>query len=183
MGARLVITAIFTYFRSLQKNSMKGILAVALIFISSVSFSQSFTGKWKPVFFSMDTIMRADTRADTLYVAESAIEESFREDKDPEMSRNMMKMLFQALFKNIKEVEEEYLEDGNYRETNSRTKKTRTGKWTYSEKENTLVKTMAPMKEGQRFTVSWKDGLMVLTTEMESGSGKKGKLEIVYEKL
>jgi len=162
---------------------MRSFITLALILTSLFSFSQSVVGKWKPVFFTMDTLMRADVKADTFFINKAMMTENFKNDKDPEFSMQMMEMLFKGLFRNLKEVEEEYFEDGSYKETNMKAKKMKTGKWVYDEKENILTKTISPATEAQHFSVRWSNGQLVLTTELGSGSDKKGNLEIIYEKI
>jgi len=162
---------------------MKFLIVAVAFLISCASFSQSLVGKWKPVFFAMDTIMRADVKEDTMFINTGVLKENFKDDKDPEASEEMIQMIFQALFKNIKEMQEEYSADGTYKEINTRTNKIKTGNYSFSEQDKTLVKTLPPMNKQQKFTVSWKNDQLVLTGELESGSGKKGKVEVIYEKL
>ena len=161
---------------------MKFIITVISFFISSATFSQSLVGKWKPVFFSMDTVMRGDVEQDTMYI-NPLIKEDFKNDKDPEASEEMMQMIFQAVFKKIKEMQEEYSADGTYKETNTRTNDIKTGRYVFNQQDKTLIKTLSPLNKEQKFIVSWKNDELVLTGELESRNGKKGKLEMVYKKL
>jgi hypothetical protein len=162
---------------------MKLILAAVALFICSAAFSQSLIGKWKPVFFSLDTILRGDVKADTLFINTTVLKENLKNDKDPEGSEEMMQMIFQGLFRNIKEMQEEFSADGTYKEINTRTNRIKTGNYTFSEQDKTMVKTLPPMNKPQKFTVSWKNDQLILSGELESGSGKKGKVEVIYEKL
>lgn len=162
---------------------MKLILAAVAFFICSASFSQSLIGKWKPVFFSLDSILRGDVKADTLFINTTVLKENFKNDKDPEGSEEMMQMLFQGLFRNIKEMQEEFSADGTYKEINTRTNRIKTGNYTFSEQDKTLVKTLPPLNKQQKFIVSWKNDQLILTGELEGGSGKKGKVQVIYEKL
>src|SRR5215212_1544105 len=87
------------------------LISAALIF-TSASFSQSaLVGKWKPVFFSMDSFIRGDVKADTLFISQ-AMDSNFKKDKDPEASKEMVKMFVEILFGKIKVTMEEYTSDG-----------------------------------------------------------------------
>jgi hypothetical protein len=167
----------------LKINSVKLLITTVALFIACSSFSQSLVGKWKPVFFSLDTMVRADVKADTMFVNTPVLRENFKNDKDPEGSEEMMQMIFQGLFRNIKEMQEEFFADGTYKEINTRTNRIKTGTYTFNEQDKTLVKTLPALNKPQKFTVSWKNDQLVLTGELESGSGKKGKVEVIYEKL
>lgn len=130
----------------------------------------------------MDTLFRADMKADTFYINPS-LKEQFKDDKDPARSEQMVKQVLQALYKRTKVMQEEYFEDGKYTETNTATGRQRTGVYTYDAKQGKLEKETGMPGDKQKFTVTWKDKQLVLTGELESPNGKKGKLEIVYEKI
>lgn len=158
-------------------------LLLITMLISMASCSQvSLTGKWKPVFFSFDTFARGDIKADTLFISD-ALKENFKNDEDPAASEEMVKMVIKMLFKKIKETQDEYLDNGKYTETSTRSGRTRNGTYIYNAKEGTLQRTQEPANRKDNFTVSWKNEQLVLTAELGEESGMKGKMEIVYEKL
>lgn len=161
---------------------MKPFLLVLALFFSFSSWSQSLTGKWKPVRVAMDTLFSGDIKADTFWINKAALKENLKDDKDPQGSLQMMEMVFELLFNNTKKLSEEYAADGTYKEINTITGRTKTGTFTYDKATKTLVKKLPPANEAQNFVVSWKNELLVLTTELISGNGKKGKMEVVYEK-
>jgi hypothetical protein len=162
-------------------KSMKSLIIALLI--SSVSYSQaSLTGKWKPVFFSFDTFARGDIKADTLFISD-ALKEIFKNDKDPKASEEMIKMVIEMMFKKMKETQNEYFGDGKYTETSTGSGRTKNGTYTYNEKDGTLQRTQEPLNRREDFVVSWKNGQLVLSSELESTNGKKGKMEVVYERL
>jgi len=160
---------------------MKSIVIALLI--SSVCYSQtSLTGKWKPVFFSFDTYARGDIKADTLFISD-ALKENFKNDKDPAASEEMVKMVIEMLFKKMKETQDEYFDTGKYTETNTRSGKANGGTYIYNEKEGTLQRMQEPLNKKENFSVSWKNGQLVLSSDLGETNSPKGKMEIVYEKL
>lgn len=162
---------------------MKLIITVTTLLVSTILYSQSsLTGKWKPVFFYLDTMARGDVKADTLYINPEA-KKNFKDDDDPKASEEMVRFVLVTMLKKMKETQEEYFEDGKYEETNTRTGRKKTGKYVFDKTKNTLEKTQPPLDVKQSFTISWKNGQLVLTNEMESSNGKKGKLKVIYEKL
>jgi hypothetical protein len=161
---------------------MKLIVAVIALFFSSLSFSQSLIGRWKPVFVTMDSLMRGDVEQDTIYINPS-LKENFKDDKDPQASEQMIQMLFRGMIKSMKDAQEEYFENGDYTETNTKTNRIKKGSYKFDQQNKILKRTLPPVDKEQNFNVSWRNDLLVLTTELESRKGKKGKLEIVYKKL
>ena len=162
---------------------MKLSIAIIALLISTVSYSQSaLTGKWKPVFFSLDAFARGDVKADTIFISDQ-MKENFKDDKNPEESEEMMKFILEMLFKKMKETQEEYLSDGKYIETNTRTGRSKTGTFAFDEGAKTLERTQETSTKKENYIVLWKNGQLVLTGDLESTTGKKGKIEIVYEKL
>ncbi len=161
---------------------MKPILTPIALLFSLLSFSQPLVGKWRPVFFTMDTIIRGDVKADTLFINNEMLKQEFKNDKDPAASEEIMQFLFQALFRNVKETEEEFLEDGTFKEINIRTANNKAGTYSFNQQDKALIKTYSPVKK-ESFTVSWRNEQLILTGELESAKGKKGKIEVVYQRL
>jgi len=162
---------------------MKFLITIIALLFSSFSFSQSIIGKWKPVFFIMDTIMRGDVKADTLFINNEMLKKELKNDKDPEASKQMMEFLFQTMFRDMKETQEEYLENKTFKEINTRTGNNRSGTYTFDQQNKTLVKTYSSTMKKESFIISWKNEQLVLTGELGNAKGKKGKLEVVYQRL
>jgi len=166
-----------------KPNNIRSVITVIALLLSTLTYSQpALTGKWKPVFFSLDALARGDVKADTIFISDK-IKEIFKDDKNPGESEEMMKFIFEMLFKKMKDTQEEYLSEGKYIETNTRTGRSKTGTYIYDEATKSLERKQDPSNKKENFIVSWKNGQLVLTGDLESTNGKKGKIEIVYEKL
>lgn len=162
---------------------MKPLFFILALLISATSYSQNIVGKWKPTYFTMDTLFKGDMKADTFWLNKPALKAMIANDKDPESSEMMMSVMFEAMFRALKSMTEEYAADGKYAETNTIVNKTKTGTYTFDKAKNILIKKLEISPNDQVFTVSWKGEQLVLTTELNSSNGKKGKMEIIYQKL
>lgn len=162
---------------------MKPLIFISFLFLSFSSFSQSLTGKWKPVFFSMDTLARGDAKADTLYINTAMLKEQLKNDDNPEQMEKFMRGMLDNMFQKFKETEEEFTADGTNKEIDKGSGRSRNYTFTYDPQTKILIKKSNPGNREQKFLVSWKKDMLVLTSELGEDSGKKGKMEIVYEKL
>ena len=91
---------------------MKTFLTSVLLIIAFITNAQSLTGKWKPVFFSLDTIIRVDITTDSIYMNPS-MKDQFKDDKDPAASIELMKYVAESILESMKHTNEEYTEDNN----------------------------------------------------------------------
>jgi hypothetical protein len=160
---------------------MKSILFIACIFSCSFVVAQNkIIGKWKPAFLAIDKLLSVDIKADTVYLSDS-LDVVFKDDKEPEGSKEMMKMLGGIMLEKMKVIEQEFLASGAYIEKNTKRNTTIEGTYTFDAATHILV-----MKSGnkiQQFTVSFKNGRLLLTGEMDSAKGKKGSMLVEYEHL
>lgn len=151
------------------------------LIIGTAAFSQTtVTGKWKPVRFDMGGMMAADVKAGTVTLSDS-LKAKFKSDEDPEASKKMMQSLGNIMVDKMKSVEEEYTATGEWKETNTETNKVKTGKYSFDPATNILTRETAVKAE--KFTVEMKAGHMILTGDLESKNGHKGKMIVEYERL
>jgi hypothetical protein len=134
------------------------------------------------VLFSLDSLMTADVNTDSIYIS-PAVKEELKKDKDPEQSEQMMKFFFDMILKKMKETEEEYLDNGVYKEINTRTGKAITGSYTFNPQKNILTKKYELSGKTHEIQVSWQNGQLILSSDLKSPNGKEGKLQVVYKKL
>jgi len=157
------------------------ILFIAGLLLSLISIGQNkITGKWKPVFFNMGEIITADIKADTFYLS-GTVDSVFKDDKDPEASKELMKFMAGIMLQKMKSTEQEFLATGEYIETDTKRNTTKKGTYTFDASSNLLTTTLG--NKTNKFIVSFKGDKLILTGELESRSGKKGSLIIEHEKL
>jgi hypothetical protein len=160
---------------------MRFVFIIACLFISSFIFSQNkITGKWKPVFFTMDKMITADIKADTVLLSDS-IDVIVKDDKDPAASKELLQFMAELMLKKMKDTEQEFLSTGDYIETNKRKDTNKKGTYTFNASSNLL--TIQNGDKAEKFMVSFKNDNLILTGELESSKGKKGELVIEYERL
>lgn len=162
-----------------MKMFMRCIILIAGLFFTSTCFAQNkLTGKWKPVYFVLDKIMIADVKADSVHMSDS-LDVVFKNDKDPEMSKKMMQFLGQMLLKKMQDTQQEFLPSGVYIETLNNT--ATNGTYTYDSTGNLTI--IQPKNKTSKYTVSFKNDHLVLTSALENPGGRKGVLVVEYEKL
>ncbi|WP_462248509.1 hypothetical protein [Ferruginibacter sp.] len=160
---------------------MKSILIIAGLFLNSFAFAQQkITGKWKPVYFTMDKIITADIKADTVFLSDS-LDVIVKDDKDPAASKELMQFMAELMLKKMKDTEQEFLPSGGYIETNKRKNTNKKGTYIFNASSNLL--TIQNGDKADKFIVSFKNDHLILTGELENRKGKKGELIIEYEKL
>ncbi len=158
---------------------MKAIFLIAALFTCSLGFAQTITGKWKPVFVRVDSMMTADLKTGTTTLSDK-IDEQFKNDKDPKASKDMMLFMAQVMLQRMQDTEEEFIAPGEYIEINK--KRNTTAKGSYTLDGQNLVITSA-RKKVSKFKVSFKNEYMILTAELESEQGKKGEMQVEYERV
>ena len=157
------------------------ILFIAGLVACSVAVAQNkITGKWKPVFFSMDKIITADIKADTVYLSDT-LDVVLKDDKDPAASKELMKFMAGVMLEKMKNTEQEFLAAGEYIETNTKRNTTKKGTYAFEASNNLLTTTIG--NKTSTFIVSFKNDKLILTGELESRNGKKGSLIIEHERL
>lgn len=160
---------------------MRTVLLIVGLFFSIFSNAQNkITGKWKPVFFSIDKIISADVKADSVFLSDT-LNVVFKDDADPAASKELMQMMAGIMLEKMKVTEQEFLAAGVYVETNKKRNTSKQGTYTFDESANQLTTILD--NKINKFIVSFKNGHLVLTGELESRKGKKGVLIVEYEKL
>jgi hypothetical protein len=157
------------------------ILFIAGLLACSVAIAQNkIIGKWKPVFFNLGNIITADIKADTFYLSQT-VDSVFKDDKDPEASKEAMKFLAGIMLQKMKSTEQEFLASGEYIETDTNSNTTKKGTYTFDAATNLLSTTVR--NKTNKFMVSFRGDKLILTGDLESRNGKKGSLIIEHEKL
>ena len=152
----------------------------ALLACSVCNAQNKITGKWKPIFFNMGDIITADIKADTFYLS-NKVDSVFKDDKDPEASKEVMKFMAGIMLQKMKSTEQEFLATGEYIETDTKRNTTKKGTYTFDASSNLLTTTLG--NKTNKFIVSFKGDKLILTGDLESRSGKKGSLIIEHERL
>jgi hypothetical protein len=157
------------------------ILFIASLLAYSVSVAQNkIIGKWKPVFFSMDKIITADIKADTVYLSDT-LDVVLKDDKDPAASKELMKFMAGIMLEKMKNTLQEFLAAGEYTETDTKRNTIKKGTYSFDPSNNLLTTTIG--NKTNKFIVSFKNDKLILTGELESRNGKKGLLVIEHERL
>lgn len=164
---------------NLKYKFVRCILLSICLLLNSFAFAQNkIIGKWKPVFFSLNKLITGDVKADTTFLSDT-LDVVFKNDKDPQASKEMMVFMADMILKKMKDTEQEFIGSGEYIETNKSQNRTTKGTYTYDELTDLLI-----VKNGNKinkFTISFKNKNLLLTSEMESRNGKKGELFVEYE--
>lgn len=155
------------------------IFFITLLFSTSCFAQNSIAGKWKPVFVRIDSMMTADLATGTTTLSEK-IDEQFKNDKDPAASKAMMQFMMEMMLQRMQDSEEEFITPGEYIESNKRRGTSAKGTYTYTG--NDLVVTTA-RKKVTRYKVAFNNERMILSTELESQQGKKGMMQVEYERV
>ncbi|MES2430423.1 MAG: hypothetical protein V4556_05760 [Bacteroidota bacterium] len=160
---------------------MRSSIFIVALFISSIAFSQNtIVGKWTPVYFTMDKIMTADVKADTFYVSDT-LNVLLKDDEDPKESMKMMHLLFEMMLEGMKDVQDEFTGSGAYIETNTHSKKVKTGTYSFDKIKNELITKINSATE--KYAVSFKGDHLLLTGQLGEGAESRGVLEIEYERI
>lgn len=158
---------------------MRFTLVCICLLLSSLAFAQNkIIGKWKPVFFNLGDMIAADVKADTTFLSDT-LDVMFKDDKDPQASKEMMVFMADMMMKKMKLTEQEFLASGEYVETNKRTNKPTKGTYTFNELSKLL--TIKNGNKTETFIVSFKNKNLLLAGEVGSNKDKKGKLLVEYE--
>jgi len=160
---------------------IRSLLFIAILLNCLQAISQNTVlGKWKPVFLTLDKIITADIKADTVFVS-GDLDIAFKDDKDPEGSKELMQMMAGLMLQKMKVTEQEFLKSGEYIEKNTKRGTVTNGTYTFNASTGILI--ITSRDKPQQFAVTFKNDHLVLTGQLESSSGKKGAMLIEYEKL
>jgi hypothetical protein len=158
---------------------MRFILVPVFLLLSSLVFAQNkIIGKWKPVFFNLGNMITADVKADTTFLSDT-LDVMFKDDKDPQASKEMMVFMADLMLRKMKGTEQEFTASGEYIETERSKNRTTKGIYTYDELNNLLTVTRGNKVE--KYTVSFKNRNLLLSGEVGSNKDKRGKLLVEYE--
>ena len=157
------------------------IIFIACCLFNLVAIGQNkITGKWKPVFFSMDRIMTGDVKADSIYLSDT-LDIVFKDDKDPAASKDLMKLMAKIMLEKMRSNQEEFLPGGAYIQTDTKQNSTKKGSYTFEASSNLLTTVVG--NKTTKYIVSFKDGHLILTWGLESRSSQKGSMIVEFEKL
>lgn len=160
---------------------MKFIFSIIGLLVCSFAIAQSaITGKWKPVYFSIDKLVTGDVKADTIFLS-TKLDEAFKNDKDPQASKELMQMMAEMMLKKMKYTEEEFIAPNGYLEINTKKNTSNKGTYTFNGQDNLLTTLLA--NKSHTFIVSFKNDHLVLTMDLESSNGKKGEMQVEYERV
>ena len=160
---------------------MRLLFLIAGLFTCSITFGQtSIIGKWKPVFFNIDSMITADVKADTTFLS-AKLDEALKDDKDPKASKEMMVFVAEMMLNKMKVTEEEFTSTAEYIITDRNRNKSSQGTYTLDGQNNLVITTVK--NETHTFKVSFKNDNLILTGELENREGKKGKLLVEYERV
>lgn len=164
---------------------MRKILVLALVFFGislSSNAQNSIVGKWKPVSFSLEGILKGDLSKEKADITVS-IDSLVKNHDDPKTSKMMTEMIFQLLFYKFKVTEEEYTQDGKYKEIDIESKRVKTGFYTINTDKQTLERKPTSYAELEKFTFIIASNKLVMKTKVGSNKDKQSDLEIVYERM
>jgi hypothetical protein len=158
------------------------LITLSLLCFRGQSQTNSIIGKWKPISFSLGNMLTGDLTKNEPNVNVS-IDSLVKNDKDPEGSKEMMKMVFQMLFDKTKNTLEEYKANGEYIETDVSSGKTKKGNYFFNEKKQQLTKWYEKSMTKVIFTLSWKNNNLTLNSALKQVGNKPSKFTIIYNKL
>ena len=155
-------------------------LLIAILACGVAKSQNTLIGKWQPVYFSLDKIIVADIKEDTVFISDT-VNVMFKEDADPEASKELMKLMGQIMLEKMKNVQQEFKSAGEYLEISTTKNTTKKGKYNFVESTQSL--TIELDGKINKYFVSYKNGRLLLTGQLESRKGKKGSMVIEYEKI
>ncbi|MDI9365818.1 MAG: hypothetical protein QM541_12760 [Flavobacterium sp.] len=164
---------------------MKKIIVSVFVFccfVLSVNAQNSIVGKWKPVSFSLQGVLKGDLSKDNVDITAS-LDSIVKKEKDPQASKMMLDMFFQMLFSKMKTTTEEYTTNGKYLETNTKTNNTRTGVYTLNASKKSIERKSSANAEFEKFTYTLTANKLILKTKFSTNKNKQSDLEIVYERM
>lgn len=144
--------------------------------------SNNIVGKWKPISFSMGGKIEGDLTKDEPDIKVS-LDSLVKNDKDPEGSKEMMKMVFQIFFDKIKNLQEEYKANGDYIETNTATGKTTLGNYIFDEKKMELTKWYVNNPKKIIYHLIWDKNNLILKSDLKPIGNEPAQLIVYYNKL
>jgi hypothetical protein len=166
-----------------MKTKVCTIAFLLLIGFKSHSQTSSIVGKWKPISFSLGNMLDGDLTKSEPDVKIS-IDSLVKGDKDPEGSKEMMKMIFQMVFDKTKVIIEEYKANGDYIETNTKTGKIKEGKYIFDDKRGTLIKSYNNSSAKIIYRININKNELTQKSDLETGIGEKpAELIVIYTKL
>ncbi len=156
---------------------MKVILTIIGLVVSSCAFCQNkITGRWKPVFVSIDKIITADLKADTIFLADT-IDVTLKNFKDIEASKKMLRAMISIIVYKMQAIEREFTAPDNYTEINKQTNTSKEGTYTFAETTNLLTTVLSD--DTVKYAVSFLKDHLILTSEL---GATKRMLIVEYEK-
>lgn len=160
---------------------MKALFVFLFLFVCNAVFAQTeLVGKWKPVRFNIGNLITGDVKAGTIVIADS-LDASLSNDKDPEESKGLMKMMAEIMLEKSSSWLQEFVPEGEYFETNTKRNKVTKGVFKFDSNTSTLETTIG--ETVTNYKVSFKDNHLVLVTLLGKDSGKKGELILELERV
>ena len=154
---------------------------IAGLAFGTCTFGQNkITGRWKPVFVSIDKIITADIKKDTVYLADT-IDVVLKSANDPEETKKMLQAMIGIMAYKLQSMEQEFTAPGIYTEINKQTKTNSGGTYTFDETNNLLTTILGDLIV--KYTVSFKNDHLILASEFGAGKTPKRMFIVEYEKL
>ena len=159
---------------------MRVILIIIGLAFGTCTFGQNkITGRWKPVFVSIDKIITADIKKDTVFLSDT-IDVALKSSKDPEGTKKMIQAIIGMMAYKMQSMEQEFTAPDIYTEINKQTKTNNSGTYSFNETSNALTTVLGSTTV--TYTVSFKNDHLVLASELGSGPDSKRKFIVEYEK-
>jgi hypothetical protein len=161
----------------MKKILLSALLSTVIVSLVNAQAARTIIGKWKPVFVKMGTAVTMDVKADSIHISDSA-KASWKKDKDPQQTEQMMMYTMEAMFRKIKNLQDEYFTDSSYTETNTLTGRSKKGTYTYNPQEKKIRRTSANGTI-EDMLIAWQGNNLVVTVLMDD---KKDGFEIIFER-
>jgi hypothetical protein len=158
------------------------LLLFVLTAVYGYAQSNNIVGKWKPISFSMGGKIEGDLTKDEPDIKVS-LDSLVKNDKDPETSKQMMKMMFQLVFDKTKTMLEEYKVNGDYIETNMATGKTILGNYIFDAKKMELTKWYINNPKKVIYHLIWDKNNLIQKSDLTPIGNKPAQLIVFYNKL
>lgn len=127
----------------------------------------------------MGNLIIGDVKTGTVKLSDS-LEVSFKDDKDPKASLEMMKMIADMMLKKMASTEVEFFASSAYIEYNTQLKKQDTGNFEFVPAENRI--SVVTPKSSNSYKVSFFKKNLILTSTLKARDGGDGELVVEYER-
>ncbi len=113
-----------------------------------------------------------------------SIDSLVKNDKDPEMAKQMMEMVLQMTFEKTKSLQEEYKENGFFVETDIKTGKIKEGKYLFDDSKSILTKWYNNSANKVNFKIKIAKNTLTIKSDLKTKEGEaQQELTIIYNKI